>query len=62
VVTGLNAEDFTITESKKPQRIFSFEAPGTHVADASAAEASDDGIKRASANATTKYGVFLRSG
>ena len=31
VVTGLTKEDFTITEDNKPQRIFSFEAPETHV-------------------------------
>ena len=30
VVTGLNKEEFTITEDKKAQRIFSFEAPDTH--------------------------------
>ena len=27
VVTGLSKDDFTITENKKPQRIFSFEPP-----------------------------------
>jgi hypothetical protein len=27
VVTGLTRDDFTITEDKKPQRIFSFDAP-----------------------------------
>jgi VWFA-related protein len=43
VVTGLDKEDFTITEDKKPQRIFSFEAPETHVADASAAENNPSG-------------------
>ncbi len=31
VVTGLTKDDFAITEDKKPQRIFSFEAPETHV-------------------------------
>ncbi len=31
VVTGLTKDDFTITDDKKPQRIFSFEAPETHV-------------------------------
>ena len=30
VVTGLTQDDFTITEDKKPQRIFSFEAPESH--------------------------------
>jgi hypothetical protein len=31
VVTGLTRDDFTITESKKLQPIFSFDAPETHV-------------------------------
>ena len=30
VVSGLTRNDFTITEDKKPQRIFSFEAPQVH--------------------------------
>jgi VWFA-related protein len=30
-VTGISKSDFTITEDNKPQRIFSFEAPQTHV-------------------------------
>ncbi len=30
VVTGLTKDDFTITEDRKPQRIFSFEAPDAH--------------------------------
>jgi VWFA-related protein len=30
VVKGLSKDDFTITEDKKPQRIFSFEGPETH--------------------------------
>jgi VWFA-related protein len=34
VVKGLSKDDFTITEDKKPQRIFSFEAPETHTMDA----------------------------
>jgi VWFA-related protein len=38
VVTGLIKDDFTITEDKKPQRIFSFEAPETHVVDANATD------------------------
>jgi len=33
VVKGLTKDDFTITDNKKPQRIFSFEAPETHVVD-----------------------------
>jgi VWFA-related protein len=32
VVTGLTPDDFSITQDKKPQRIFSFEAPDAHVA------------------------------
>jgi len=31
VVKGLTKDDFTITENKKQQRIFSFEAPESHV-------------------------------
>lgn len=31
VVTGLTKDDFTITEDKTPQPIFSFEAPQTHL-------------------------------
>jgi VWFA-related protein len=38
VVTGLTKDDFSITEDKKPQRIFSFEAPETHVVDANATD------------------------
>jgi VWFA-related protein len=34
VVSGLTKDDFTVTEDKKPQRIFSFEAPEAHVMDA----------------------------
>ncbi len=30
VVTGFSKDDFTITEDKKPQRIFPFEAPQVH--------------------------------
>lgn len=30
VVTGLTKDDFTITEDRKPQRIFSFEGPDVH--------------------------------
>jgi VWFA-related protein len=35
VVKGLTKDDFTITDDKKPQRIFSFEPPDRHVEDAS---------------------------
>jgi VWFA-related protein len=38
VVKGLTKDDFTITDNKKPQRIFSFEAPETHVVDANATD------------------------
>ena len=40
VVKGLTKDDFTITDNKKPQRIFSFEAPDVHVVDANT---RDDG-------------------
>jgi VWFA-related protein len=33
VVKGLTKEDFTITDDKKPQRIFSFEPPEIHTVD-----------------------------
>ncbi|WP_348269817.1 VWA domain-containing protein [Edaphobacter paludis] len=38
VVSGLTKDDFTITQDKKPQRIFSFEAPEAHVVTADAAD------------------------
>ena len=34
VVSGLTKDDFTITEDKRPQAIFSFEAPQTHTVNA----------------------------
>ncbi len=43
VVKGLTKDDFTITDDKKPQRIFSFEAPETHVTDANAADGNTAG-------------------
>jgi VWFA-related protein len=43
VVTGLSKDDFTITEDKKPQRIFSFESPDTHVMGANAGDDNPDG-------------------
>jgi len=43
VVKGLTKDDFTITDNKKPQRIFSFEAPETHVVDAKATDDSRAG-------------------
>ncbi|GGG67499.1 VWA domain-containing protein [Edaphobacter dinghuensis] len=41
VVSGLTQNDFTITQDKKPQKIFSFEAPDAHIitADSSASKA-----------------------
>jgi VWFA-related protein len=38
VVKGLTKDDLTITDNKKPQRIFSFEAPETHIVDANATD------------------------
>src|SRR5271163_5282704 len=38
VVNGLTKDDFSITEEKKPQRIFSFETPRAHLPDSSAAD------------------------
>jgi len=47
VVKGLTKDDFTITDNKKPQRIFSFEEPETHVIDANAAD--DNPVSKAPA-------------
>jgi hypothetical protein len=38
VVNGIDKDDFTITDNKKLQRIFSFEGPETHVEDANATD------------------------
>lgn len=38
VTAGLTKDDFTITEDKRPQTIFSFEAPATHILDNASAE------------------------
>lgn len=43
VVSGLTRDDFTITEDKRPQRIFSFEAPQEHVLSARASDENPDG-------------------
>jgi hypothetical protein len=43
VVKGLTKDDFTITDNKKPQRIFFFKAPETHVVDANAADDNSSG-------------------
>ena len=43
VVNGLAKDDFTITEDKRPQPIFSFEAPQTHTISALAGDDNPDG-------------------
>ena len=43
VVNGLAKDDFTITEDKRPQSIFSFEAPQAHTLDAIAGDDNPDG-------------------
>lgn len=43
VVTGLSKDDFTITEDKKPQKIFSFEPPDVHVLQSGDSDESPDG-------------------
>ena len=43
VVTGLTKDDFTITEDKKPQRIFSFEPPDVHTINARSSDENPDG-------------------
>jgi len=43
VVTGLSKDDFTITEDKKPECIFSFEVPESHVIGANAGDDNPDG-------------------
>lgn len=43
VVTGLTQNDFTITEDKKPQPIFSFEPPEMHVIERSADDDNPQG-------------------
>jgi VWFA-related protein len=43
VVKGLGRDDFTITEDKRPQSIFSFEAPQTHTISALARDDNPDG-------------------
>lgn len=43
VTTGLTKDDFTITEDKKQERIFSFEAPESHVMGANAGDNNPDG-------------------
>jgi VWFA-related protein len=43
VVSGLTKDDFIITEDKKPQRIFSFEAPDVHQMAANAGDENANG-------------------
>jgi VWFA-related protein len=43
VVNGLTKDDFTITEDKRPQPIFSFEAPQTHTISALAGDDNPEG-------------------
>ena len=43
VVSGLTQDDFSITEDKKPQRIFSFEPPQAHVLDKKSVNDNPDG-------------------
>lgn len=43
IVTGLSKDDFFITEDKKPQRIFSFEAPDAHANELAQADNNPDG-------------------
>ncbi len=43
VVSGLTKDDFTITEDKMPQAIFSFEAPEVHVMGAGAGDENPNG-------------------
>lgn len=43
VVHGLTRDDFAITEDKRPQRIFSFEAPETHVMAAGSGDDNPEG-------------------
>jgi VWFA-related protein len=42
VVSGLTRDDFTISEDKRPQPIFSFEAPQAHIVDATAGNDEPD--------------------
>jgi VWFA-related protein len=43
VVSGLTQDDFSIREDKRPQPIFSFEAPQAHAIDATAGDDNPDG-------------------
>ncbi|HUZ96062.1 MAG TPA: VWA domain-containing protein [Edaphobacter sp.] len=43
VVKGLTKDDFTITQDKRPQKIFSFEAPDDHVVGSNSADDNPSG-------------------
>jgi VWFA-related protein len=43
VVSGLTKDDFIVSENKKPQHIFSFESPDTHLMGANAGDENPDG-------------------
>lgn len=43
VVKGLKKDDFTITEDKQPQKIFSFEAPEAHILKSGAGDDNPEG-------------------
>src|SRR5580658_4351365 len=43
VANGLTMDDFTITEDRKTQTIFSFEAPEVHVVEANAGDNNPEG-------------------
>jgi VWFA-related protein len=43
VVKGLTKDDFAITEEKRPQKIFSFEAPQAHISNSNAADENPAG-------------------
>ena len=43
VTSGLTKDDFSITEDKRPQRIFSFEAPESHAPNKHASDDTPDG-------------------
>jgi len=43
VVAGLTKDDFTITEDKKPERIFSFEPPNIHTVTANSSDEDPNG-------------------
>jgi hypothetical protein len=46
VTSGLPRDDFSITDDKKPQRIFSFEPPESHVVDVGGLRRTVQGRRR----------------